>query len=280
MNRKLTEETKKKISKATTGKNNGFYGQKHTEESLKKMSENRKGKCVGEENPFYGKTHDEATRKKISKAVRKANKKRGKIVFSEEQKRRLSEAAKGRKKSKAHVQNWKKVIKKKFGTNSPSCNEEVKEKIRQARLGTKHSEETKKKLKEHQARLKKTYWTPEKRKEYSEMMKERFRKNPEMHPTRILSRNKMSYPEKIVYDYLDGKGIVFEYNKYMAPYFVDFVVDGLGIEIDGEYWHRDRKDYDQERDVIIKEKYGMDIVRFPALRIINEGPNIIDEIIS
>lgn len=30
---------------------------KHSEETLKKMSENRKGKCVGKENPFYGKQH-------------------------------------------------------------------------------------------------------------------------------------------------------------------------------------------------------------------------------
>jgi len=269
---KHTEEAKKKISKASKGKNNGFYGQKHTEESLRKMSENRKGKCVGEENPFYGKTHGEETRKKISEGVRKANKKRGKIEFSEEHRRRLSEALKGKKKSKEHCE--------KVSQNNGSKRKEVRDKISESRMGQKLSEEHRRKLKEAQVRMKETYWTPEKRKEYSEMMKERFRKNPEMHPTRILSKIKISGPEKIVSDYLKERGVEFEYNKYMAPYFVDFVVDGLGIEIDGEYWHQDREDYDRERDAIIKEKYGMDIVRFPASRIINEGPDIIDEIID
>ena len=200
-------------------------------------------------------------------------KKNGKRVFSEEHRKRLSEAAKGRKKSKAHC--------KKISQNNGSKREEVKEKIRQAHIGMKHSEETKKKLKEHQARLQKIYWTPEKRKEYSEMMKERFRKNPEMHPTRRLNnnRNKLSYPEKIVFDYLEEKGIKFEYNKYKAPYFIDFLIGNLGIEVDGEYWHNKRKDYDRNRDIVIKEKYGIDIIRFPASRVINEGPSIVDKVI-
>lgn len=39
------------------GKDNPFYGRTHTEESLKKMSENRKGKGAryGKDNPMYGK---------------------------------------------------------------------------------------------------------------------------------------------------------------------------------------------------------------------------------
>lgn len=32
---------------------------KHSEETLKKMSENRKGKCIGKNNPFYGKRHSD-----------------------------------------------------------------------------------------------------------------------------------------------------------------------------------------------------------------------------
>jgi group I intron endonuclease len=37
-----------------------------SDETKQKISEHRKGKCVGEDNPFYGKTHTEEVRKKIS----------------------------------------------------------------------------------------------------------------------------------------------------------------------------------------------------------------------
>lgn len=37
----------------------GMGNGKHSAVTLKKMSENRKGKCVGEKNPFYGKRHSE-----------------------------------------------------------------------------------------------------------------------------------------------------------------------------------------------------------------------------
>ena len=47
--RKLSEETKRKISKAMSGENNPFYGRK------------------GKDNPFYGKKHSEEARKKMSK---------------------------------------------------------------------------------------------------------------------------------------------------------------------------------------------------------------------
>ena len=65
--KKLSEETKKKISKANSGKNHPMYGKHHSEESKKKMSENRWDN-FGENNPMYGKHHSEETKKKISKA--------------------------------------------------------------------------------------------------------------------------------------------------------------------------------------------------------------------
>jgi hypothetical protein len=65
----LTEETKNKIAISCkginmgekngmygmTGEKNHYYGKKHTIEELQKMSENRKGKCVGIENCRFGK---------------------------------------------------------------------------------------------------------------------------------------------------------------------------------------------------------------------------------
>lgn len=65
----LSDEIKKKISIKNKGKNNPFYGKKHSEESRRKMSESRKGKSPsnetlrkmsenfkGENNPQWGKS--------------------------------------------------------------------------------------------------------------------------------------------------------------------------------------------------------------------------------
>lgn len=92
-NRVVSEETRKKISIATSGKNNPMYGTdrsgernpmygKHlSEESKKKMSESKKGTIVSEKtreilsinnsgsgNPMYGRNHTEEAKKKISDA--------------------------------------------------------------------------------------------------------------------------------------------------------------------------------------------------------------------
>ncbi len=57
----------KKISQKFTGQGNPFYGKKHTEESKRKISENRKGKLTGKEHPMYGKKHTEESLQKMSK---------------------------------------------------------------------------------------------------------------------------------------------------------------------------------------------------------------------
>ena len=48
------------MSQLTSGKNNGMYGKKHTEEAKQKMSINSKGKTAGEKNGMYGKSGDKA----------------------------------------------------------------------------------------------------------------------------------------------------------------------------------------------------------------------------
>lgn len=52
-------ETALKIGKANKGKlsgnNHPLWNKQHTEESKKKVSENRKGKCLGKDNPNFGK---------------------------------------------------------------------------------------------------------------------------------------------------------------------------------------------------------------------------------
>jgi hypothetical protein len=57
--RKVSDETREKISKAGKGKAKTL-GMKHSEETKKKMRLNNSG----EKNPFYGKTHSEETKQK------------------------------------------------------------------------------------------------------------------------------------------------------------------------------------------------------------------------
>lgn len=86
----LSEETRHLLSRKLSGEKNPWYGRKHTDEELEKMSANRKGKCAGENNYWYGKHLSEETKLKISKS------KTGKTA-SEETRRKLSEAHLGSK---------------------------------------------------------------------------------------------------------------------------------------------------------------------------------------
>lgn len=73
-----TEEFIEKMKIVTSGENNGMYGRKHSEESKKKMSENRKGLTSGEKNGNYGNIGDKA---KNGKAVYKyADKEHTKLI--------------------------------------------------------------------------------------------------------------------------------------------------------------------------------------------------------
>lgn len=67
----ITEETKQKMSIAHLGENNHFYGKRHSDETRKLLSEQRKGKRLKEENPFYGKKHSQETKALLSKLASK-----------------------------------------------------------------------------------------------------------------------------------------------------------------------------------------------------------------
>lgn len=69
------------------GELNPMYGKKHSEETLKKISQSRKGKCVGEDNPYYGKRHSKEVIDKILKS-------RSWYVPSEETIKRIAESNK------------------------------------------------------------------------------------------------------------------------------------------------------------------------------------------
>ena len=97
----------------------------------------------------------------------------------------------------------------------------------------------------------KTIWTDDMRKAKSEWRKQLHKDNPETHPNRRLAgnRNKMTYPEKVAFEYLTKLGIEFEHQKQIGKYFPDFVVGNVIIEIDGAQWHNAEKD--QARDAVL-----------------------------
>ena len=68
-------------------------GKQLTEETKHKMSEAHKGKYTGEKNPMYGKKHSDETIRKMSEAKKN---------MSEETRRKISEARKGKHLSEEH----------------------------------------------------------------------------------------------------------------------------------------------------------------------------------
>lgn len=78
--------TRKKLSKIGQGK-------KHKEETIKRCSEIK----LGEKNPMYGKKHTSETRKKISESSK------NRLPISEETRRKISIASKGRNIGRKHT---------------------------------------------------------------------------------------------------------------------------------------------------------------------------------
>lgn len=71
----VTEDARRKISNANSGSRNGMYGRipwnlglHMSDESKAKVSKNRAGKNSGENHPMYGKKHSEEAKRKISEA--------------------------------------------------------------------------------------------------------------------------------------------------------------------------------------------------------------------
>ena len=66
----LTEEQKRKMSKAKKGENNPMYGKHRDDETKSKLSEVMKGKYCGEKHPMWGKHLTEEQKRKISEALK------------------------------------------------------------------------------------------------------------------------------------------------------------------------------------------------------------------
>ena len=120
-------------------------------------------------------------------------------------------------------------------------------------------------------------WTEERRKEQSERKKKLYAEHPEKHPNVKLAGNhgKMTYPEQLAFDWLNEHSIKNEHNYHFVSEqfnrYVDFYLPDLNvfIEIDGEYWHKDKqKDIDKDADAA---KYGIKTIRIkPKLNVLNQ----------
>lgn len=133
----VSEETRKKISENRKGKcsgeDNHNYGKHHTDETKALISKNRSGKCVGEDHPFYGKHHTDESRKKISDTRKR--------IMTDELRERISKTVK-----------------------EAMASEEVKQKLSESHKGIHPSDEARKKMSESHKKL----WDEERRKAYSE----------------------------------------------------------------------------------------------------------------
>ena len=155
------------VPKGTKPWNYGKHGV-YTEETLCKMSENRKGKCVGEENPFYGKKHTDESRKKMSDSQKRLydegyvnpskglkRSKEARLKMSIAQKERLKDPTNNPMYEKHHSEETRQKLSesrkgKYTGEDNPfygkqHC-EESKQKMREANIGKHPTEETRAKL--------------------------------------------------------------------------------------------------------------------------------------
>lgn len=120
-------------------------------------------------------------------------------------------------------------------------------------------------------------WTEERRKEQSERKKKLYAEHPEKHPNAKLSgnRGKMTYPEQLAFDWLNEHSIKNEHNYHFVSEqfnrYVDFYLPDLNvfIEIDGEYWHKDKqKDINKDADAA---KHGIKTIRIkPKLNVLKQ----------
>lgn len=107
-----------------------------SEETKKKLSEQRKGWYVGEKNPFYGKKHNEESKRIMSETHK------GKII-SDEHKKIISEISKLRKG----------ILSPSYGKKGEACpaygrklSDEAKRKISESRIGAKNPNSKKVKI--------------------------------------------------------------------------------------------------------------------------------------
>lgn len=96
-------------------------------------------------------------------------------------------------------------------------------------------------------------------------------------------RATMSLPQRVAKLALEAMGVVFEFERKLGRYYVDFLLPrhGLVIEVDGEYWHALPRI--RARDAL-KDAYctalGYTVVRIPAQRVLASPREALEEAIG
>lgn len=86
-----------------------------------------------------------------------------------------------------------------------------------------------------------------------------------------------SKAESIFYDLMTKSGIKFQFQYKIGPYRADYLVgDSLVVELDGPL-HRNRKEYDDQRDAYMVKK-GYHIMRLPLELIAMDSRAVIEGI--
>lgn len=151
--KKHSQRTRRILSKLATkrtGELNPFYGKKHSEETRRILSIKAKERFLNGKNPMEGRNHSEETRRKISEM------KKGKVL-SEQTKLKISKTLKGKyvgEKSwnygRKHSEEYRRKCRERsLGENNPNWGNG--DKIRGEKnpmYGKKHSEETRRKISE------------------------------------------------------------------------------------------------------------------------------------
>jgi len=107
------------------------------------------------------------------------------------------------------------------------------------------------------------------KKKMSISRKKLLKDKPELHPNRLLAgnRSKMSFPEKLAFDFLKKEKIEFIHNALIGKYFVDFLIGDVAIEVDGERWHDAKKDSIRDKEISL---HGVKIFRFKAKDVVKD----------
>jgi len=193
---------------------------------------------------------------------------------SEETKRKISKALKGRKLSKEHREKMKK---NRVGMLGKYHREETKKKISNTQKGKHHSKETKKKMSmSHKGMYSTSYY--QKIGAMSKIPNGRYPKSHyrKMGIISVIKQQNSKGPtsiEKKLYDELKRRGLLFEKQKLInGRFLVDAYIPSFNliIEADGNYWHNlDRvKKKDKSENAYLKT-CGYNLLRLTETEINN-----------
>lgn len=270
-NKTVSKKTRKKQSDKRRGKifpkekypNFGMRGKTFLKEEYPNYG-NRGKKYPKEEYPNYGMRNKICSEEKKRK-IGDANRGKKKPPLSKEHKRKLSEAKRGKKRvpfSEEHCRNISKGLLKRY-KNSP-MSEETKRKIGDGNRDKSLTEITKRKMRK---RMLKDWADPE----FQKIMALARAVKP-TNPERIF--NKMT-PDVVRY-VGDGQFFITTNKRTHNP---DFVIEGQYkvIEIFGDFWHKG-----EDLNKLIKEyaEVGFDCIIFWQHEVLNEARQVLNEVLE